>query len=134
MSGTENERQGHDEHARLLIPLAPLFLPTAYLGSTPSTVLHLLISLIFGRTSTSSDKPPVSESSISDKLLTRFPDAEVRVEDVSGGCGSFFVVQVIDKSFHGLSTLKQHQLINRTLAEEIDIIHGLQIQTRSPPS
>ncbi|KAH9447022.1 hypothetical protein MJO29_015428 [Puccinia striiformis f. sp. tritici] len=82
----------------------------------------------------SSDKPPVSESSISDKLLTRFPDAEVRVEDVSGGCGSFFVVQVIDKSFHGLSTLKQHQLINRTLAEEIDIIHGLQIQTRSPPS
>ncbi|POW08327.1 hypothetical protein PSTT_07589 [Puccinia striiformis] len=67
----------------------------------------------------SSDKPPVSESSISDKLLTRFPDAEVRVEDVSGGCGSFFVVQVIDKSFHGLSTLKQHNSLIALLLKRL---------------
>ncbi|PLW47527.1 hypothetical protein PCANC_07824 [Puccinia coronata f. sp. avenae] len=89
------------------------------------------------RRSSSSEATPLSpdstHQSISRKLALRFPNASVlRVEDVSGGCGSFFVVEVTDGSFVGLSTLKQHQLINRTLAEDIDKIHGLQIRTAVP--
>ncbi|OAV95047.1 hypothetical protein PTTG_05209 [Puccinia triticina 1-1 BBBD Race 1] len=76
--------------------------------------------------------PPVSEASISAKLARKFPEARVRVEDVSGGCGSFFVVEVVEKSFEGVSMLKQHQIINRTLADDIPRIHGLQIHTSVP--
>lgn len=80
----------------------------------------------------SSSDTIVSEKSITSKLSQEFPDAQIRVEDISGGCGSFFVVEVIDKKFEGLSSLKQHQLINRTLSNEIPKIHGLRILTSTP--
>ncbi|EFP80601.2 uncharacterized protein PGTG_06557 [Puccinia graminis f. sp. tritici CRL 75-36-700-3] len=83
----------------------------------------------------SADQTPVSEASISAKLARKLPQAvKLRVEDVSGGCGSFFVVEVVDQTFEGLSMLKQHQLINRTLADDIDRIHGLQVRLLDPSS
>ncbi|KAI8461841.1 bola protein [Phakopsora pachyrhizi] len=73
----------------------------------------------------------VSEHSIKKILTQKFPDGKVSVEDVSGGCGTFFTIQVIDKSFEETSTFNQHKLINKTLSRVIPKIHGLQINTRS---
>ncbi|XP_017462567.1 PREDICTED: bolA-like protein 3 [Rhagoletis zephyria] len=65
-------------------------------------------------------------------LSGRFPEANVNVVDVSGGCGAMFEVFVEAKEFEGLSTLKQHKLITQTLKEQIKDMHGVRIHTSIP--
>lgn len=40
-------------------------------------------------------------------------------ESRPGGCGSFYAIQVVDKAFEGLNKVKQHQLINSILKDEV---------------
>jgi acid stress-induced BolA-like protein IbaG/YrbA len=44
-----------------------------------------------------------------------------------GGCGSFYAILVSSPAFKGLSTIKQHKLVNEVLKEDIKGIHGLQV-------
>lgn len=44
-----------------------------------------------------------------------------------GGCGSFYAIAITSEAFRGLSMVKQHQLVNKTLKNEIETIHGLQV-------
>ena len=44
-----------------------------------------------------------------------------------GGCGSFYAISISHPSFKGLSTMKQHRIVNGLLAEEIKAMHGLQV-------
>lgn len=46
-----------------------------------------------------------------------------------GGCGQFFAIQVIHSDFAGLSTLKQHRIVNQALSDDIKSIHGLQVDS-----
>jgi stress-induced morphogen len=69
------------------------------------------------------------EQSIYNKLTAKFTPAYVQVQDVSGGCGTFYAITVSSPAFQGLSTLKQHKLVTETLKQEIAGIHGLQIKT-----
>ena len=46
----------------------------------------------------------------------------------SGGCGSFFAVSVVHSSFAGLSVVKQHQLVNKVLADDVKGWHGVQVR------
>jgi len=65
-------------------------------------------------------------------LLQRaFPDAELRVEDRTGG-GDHFQVTVRSPRFNGLPLLEQHRLVNDALAEPLrdGTIHELRITTR----
>ncbi|ABX09008.1 BolA family protein [Prochlorococcus marinus] len=61
------------------------------------------------------------------------PDAEVTVEDLSGG-GDHFQVNVISTSFMGLSLIKQHQLVYGALQKELasEAIHALALNTSIP--
>jgi stress-induced morphogen len=45
----------------------------------------------------------------------------------AGGCGSFYAILVSSPAFKGLSTIKQHKLVNEVLKEDIKGIHGLQV-------
>jgi stress-induced morphogen len=45
----------------------------------------------------------------------------------SGGCGSFYAILISSPKFNGLSTIKQHKLVNACLKEDIQGIHGLQV-------
>ncbi|KAK0072254.1 hypothetical protein PV325_011638 [Microctonus aethiopoides] len=68
-------------------------------------------------------------------LKNKFPKAElIEVNDISGGCGAMFEVNVIAPEFNGLNTVKQHRLINDTLKDEIKDMHGIRIQTGLPRS
>ena len=48
-----------------------------------------------------------------------------------GGCGTFYNIIIASEEFKGLSLVKQQRLVNQTLKEEIQGIHGLQVRT--PP-
>ncbi|KAK4686666.1 BolA-like protein 3, partial [Tremellales sp. Uapishka_1] len=63
------------------------------------------------------------------KLSEKFPGKRLEVQDVSGGCGSFYAIEISSPAFKGLSTIKQHKLVNACLKEDIAGIHGLQLKT-----
>lgn len=74
----------------------------------------------------------VSESSLKSVLQKEFPKAKsIEVQDVSGGCGAMFEIVVISPEFKGLSTVKQHMMINKALKAEIKEMHGLRIHTEA---
>lgn len=71
------------------------------------------------------------EKIIWEKLNARFPSgSKLQVQDVSGGCGSFFAIEISSPEFKGKSVVKQHKLVNECLKDEIKDIHGLQVSCR----
>ncbi|KAI0260909.1 bola protein [Gloeopeniophorella convolvens] len=75
--------------------------------------------------------PPLDdgEQSIYDKLSQRFQPSELLVQDVSGGCGTFYAITIASTAFKGIPVVKQHRLVNDALKKEIQGIHGLQLKT-----
>ncbi|GLB33497.1 putative BolA IbaG family protein [Lyophyllum shimeji] len=69
------------------------------------------------------------EQLIAAKLQDKFSPSVLKVQDISGGCGSFYAITIASEAFKGLPTVKQHKLVNETLKDEIAGIHGLQIKT-----
>ncbi|XP_029043600.1 bolA-like protein 3 [Osmia bicornis bicornis] len=68
-------------------------------------------------------------------LKNKFPNAKlIEVNDVSGGCGAMFEINVVATEFKGLNTVKQHRMINEALKEEIKDMHGVRIYTSVPES
>ncbi|KAG1753681.1 bola-like protein [Suillus paluster] len=70
------------------------------------------------------------EKLIFNKLTDKFSPTELAVQDISGGCGDFYAIQIASEAFKGLSTLNQHRLVTRVLKQEIEGIHGLQVRRR----
>ncbi|TGZ83390.1 hypothetical protein EX30DRAFT_339572 [Ascodesmis nigricans] len=54
-----------------------------------------------------------------------------QVQDVSGGCGSMYAIEIASSRFRGLTMMKQHRLVNEVLAEEIRGWHGVQLRTKA---
>ncbi|CAA7260254.1 unnamed protein product [Cyclocybe aegerita] len=81
------------------------------------------------------DAPPPGlsegEQHIYAKLTEKFAPSQLQVQDVSGGCGSFYAITIASEAFKGLPIVKQHKLVNETLKAEIKDIHGLQLKTIS---
>ncbi|KAJ8086342.1 hypothetical protein PM082_005165 [Marasmius tenuissimus] len=104
-----------------------------------STVRRSLSSRIpqarsFTRSAIAFNQPPPSglsegEQHIYSKLTEKFSPSQLQVQDVSGGCGSFYAITIASDAFKGLTMVKQHRLVTETLKKEIDGIHGLQIKT-----
>ncbi|XP_025413136.1 bolA-like protein 3 [Sipha flava] len=66
-------------------------------------------------------------------LSKKFPQAkEIKIKDISGGCGAIFEVFISSTEFKGMSIVKQHQLINEVLKNEIKSMHGIRIHTEIP--
>jgi stress-induced morphogen len=55
----------------------------------------------------------------------------VKVQDISGGCGSMYAIQVESPKFKGLTVIKQHKLVNEVLKDEIKSWHGVQLRTKA---
>ncbi|EAU84616.1 hypothetical protein CC1G_00135 [Coprinopsis cinerea okayama7 len=72
---------------------------------------------------------PEREQTIYKKLIDRFSPSQLQVEDVSGGCGTFYAIVIASENFKGLPIVKQHRLVTDTLKKEIEGIHGLQLKT-----
>ena len=58
------------------------------------------------------------------------PDAQVEVEDLTGG-GDHLQLKVVSTAFAGLSRIKQHQLVYKALNQELatEAIHALALTT-----
>ncbi|BBM83197.1 BolA family protein [Candidatus Uabimicrobium amorphum] len=66
---------------------------------------------------------------ISDTLQAAIPEAEVRVNDYTGG-GDHFEVIVMSNSFEGVSRVKRHQMVYKALGNAMDgEIHALALKT-----
>ena len=75
----------------------------------------------------------VNSNDVITAITKLIPDAQVSVDDLSGG-GDHLQVNVISASFKGLSMIKQHQLIYDALSNELanESIHALALKTSVP--
>lgn len=66
-------------------------------------------------------------------ITLAIPDAQVEVEDLTGG-GDHLQVTVISAAFNGLTRVRQHQLVYGALRQELatEAIHALALQTSTP--
>ncbi|KAI5949418.1 hypothetical protein KGF54_005653 [Candida jiufengensis] len=94
------------------------------------TSQRLLFSNIIRRSYTTQNMGEY-ETKIYDILNSEFQPTNLKVQDVSGGCGSMFAIFVESSKFKGLPMIKQHRLVNDLLKDEIKQWHGLQLKTKS---
>ena len=66
-------------------------------------------------------------------ILQALPDADVQVEDLTGG-GDHLQVTVVSTAFAGLPRVRQHQLVYGALRAVLasEAIHALALQTSVP--
>lgn len=80
------------------------------------------------------EEQTAGEKHILSVLEAKFQPSMLSVTDVSGGCGAFYTIIIASKAFNGLSTLKQHRLVQSELKNIIKDIHGLQVRSHPVPS
>ena len=74
----------------------------------------------------------ISNSKVISLITKKIPDSSVTVENLKGN--DHLQVTVISSEFHGLSLVKQHQLVYSALKEELasEAIHALALKTETP--
>ncbi|ODV63306.1 Bol3p [Ascoidea rubescens DSM 1968] len=65
------------------------------------------------------------------RLKKEFEPDLLDVMDVSGGCGTMFVIDISSRKFRGITMIKQHRMVNEFLKEDIAKWHGLQLKTKA---
>ncbi|GKT52791.1 bolA-like protein [Colletotrichum tofieldiae] len=86
-------------------------------------------------TSPALEKPDhldTAESTIWDKLVAEFAPSELIVQDVSGGCGSMYAIDITSAKFKGANMLKQQRMVNAVLGDMMKQWHGVQLRTKAP--
>lgn len=74
----------------------------------------------------------MNAADIESKLKAQFPDAQVKVTDLTGG-GDHWQVEVTTAAFQGKSLVIQHQLVYQALGDWMQgPIHALALTTRAP--
>ncbi|EMC99253.1 hypothetical protein BAUCODRAFT_50498, partial [Baudoinia panamericana UAMH 10762] len=71
------------------------------------------------------------ERKIFDTVKQELKPTKLEVQDISGGCGSMYALDIVSESFKGLPVIKQHRLVNKILGEEIKNWHGVQLKTKA---
>ncbi|KXH66389.1 BolA-like protein [Colletotrichum salicis] len=136
-------------------PLSSLSIATSYtLGSTPTnpsvkrSILairsspHINLRSSSKRSYSSATETPTAlekpdhlddaESTIWDKLTAEFAPSELIVQDVSGGCGSMYAIDITSAKFKGANMLKQQRMVNAVLGDMMKQWHGVQLRTKAP--
>lgn len=72
----------------------------------------------------------ISEESLASILKEKFK-GDVKVMDISGGCGAMYEIYVKSPDFKGISLVKQHQMINQVLKDQVKQMHGIRIFTEA---
>ncbi len=73
-----------------------------------------------------------SKQIVEDLIKKNIKVESLIVEDVSGGCGQSFKINVCSSDFNGLSLIKQHKLLNEILSSELKEIHSVTYKTSVP--
>lgn len=73
-----------------------------------------------------------AESVVWDRLVHEFSPVELVVQDISGGCGSMYGIEISSEKFRGANMLKQQRMVNAVLGDLMKEWHGCQLKTRVP--
>ena len=75
----------------------------------------------------------ISPDQVKTMIKAGLPDAEVAVQDLTGG-GDHYQVAVVSSAFAGLSLVKRHQLVYKAVnsAMSSEAIHALSLDTSTP--
>lgn len=75
----------------------------------------------------------ISPQQVEEMILAQMPDAQVQVEDLTGG-GDHYQVSVVSSQFAGKALVKQHQLVYGALKQAMstEAIHALALKTYTP--
>ncbi|KAM3540112.1 hypothetical protein ARSEF1564_006986 [Beauveria bassiana] len=118
-------------HPRLIsLPPRLISLPPRRLYSSSSSSAAASSSPIPPETPSMSPAETVIAQLLTDSLS---PSA-VLVQDVSGGCGSMYAIEIEAEAFRGQTILKQQRMVNAALGDVVKSWHGVQIRTRVPGS
>jgi stress-induced morphogen len=125
-------------NTRRLAPLNPFRLPSSSSARKYTTSSSAEPSSSEAETSgavASVEKPDFlneAESVIWDRLVGEFAPSELVVQDISGGCGSMYGIEICSAKFLGHNMLAQQRMVNAILADLMEGWHGVQIKTRKP--
>ncbi|MBW8880499.1 MAG: BolA family transcriptional regulator [Asticcacaulis sp.] len=71
----------------------------------------------------------IAQSELEARLHQAFPDAEVTVTDLAGD-GDHYKARIVSNVFNGLPRVRQHQMVNRALADLLaGPLHALALET-----
>ncbi len=75
----------------------------------------------------------VSPSQVEAMIKTGLPDAQVQVQDLTGG-GDHYQIVVVSNLFEDKRAVQRHQLVYRALQQEMasEAIHALTMKTYTP--
>ena len=75
---------------------------------------------------------PMPADELERRLREAFPDAEVTITDLAGD-GDHYKARIVSSAFAGLPRVRQHQLVNRALADVLGtVLHALALETATP--
>ncbi|MBI1405157.1 MAG: BolA/IbaG family iron-sulfur metabolism protein [Caulobacter sp.] len=75
---------------------------------------------------------PMLQADLERRLRDAFPDAEIIVTDLAGD-GDHYRARIVSSAFSGLPRVRQHQLVNRALADVLGgELHALALETAAP--
>lgn len=72
------------------------------------------------------------EQKIWKKLNDALSPTKLEVQDISGGCGSMYGIEILSDKFKNLNMLKQQRLVNEVLKDDVKGWHGVQMKTGVP--
>jgi len=91
---------------------------------------------MYSDTSAESVEPPEflseGERKVFDMIKDGLQPTKLEVQDISGGCGSMYALDIVSDQFKDLPIIKQHRLVNKVLGEEMKKWHGVQLKTKAP--
>ena len=65
-------------------------------------------------------------------IKERFPDAEIRIEDLAGD-GNHYAATVVSEAFRGKTRVQQHQMVYDALKGNMGAVrHALALKTATP--
>ncbi len=75
----------------------------------------------------------ITPDQVSTMIKAGLPDADVQVQDLTGG-GDHYQVVVVSSQFEGRSLVQQHQLVYGAVREAMssEAIHALALKTYTP--
>ncbi|MGM0576799.1 MAG: BolA family protein [Myxococcota bacterium] len=74
----------------------------------------------------------MTSDAIRERIVKALPDAQVTLEDLTGG-GDHWSAVVVSEAFAGKSRVQQHQMVYRALGDAMSgPIHALALKTSTP--
>jgi stress-induced morphogen len=65
-------------------------------------------------------------------IRARFPDAQIRIEDLAGD-GDHYAADIVSEAFRGKSRVQQHQMVYEALQGKMGgVLHALALKTAAP--